>query len=310
MRRVRNRSNRGSDICDLNEKGDHLVDWIDRLVTKSVCDTARWFDSFFGTPEEFADRYASFGRLGLGGFWDEDDGFDPETRFRAKISLPAMSEKLQAVAGRGNLDSLLDDDEVSSIDEQFLDQSNDWLLGFDYRVNFGAQLRFSPSAGVTWEGGVDPYARLRFLYQVPFHGRRSQYRLRFTPQWQLSKGLGYVFRVSLDHTLAERTMLRWDVSYKDFQKKFDGLSYSTHLNLFHQLNRRNAIRCKVGVVSQTRLEHQPQDALATVSWRTTVYRETLTVESLVGTSYRRRPGEPEREPELLLGLVFELKFGR
>ena len=73
---------------------------------------------------------------------------------------------------------------------------------------------------------------------------------------------------------------------------------------------RNALRWRVGLVSQSELEHQPQDVGGGISWRTTMYKEILIIESTVGTTFRRRPGEPKREAELILGLVSELKFGQ
>ncbi len=55
----------GEDPCALNEEGN-WVDWLNRKVTSSVCGSARWFDSFFGTQNEFDNRQSTFGRLGVG----------------------------------------------------------------------------------------------------------------------------------------------------------------------------------------------------------------------------------------------------
>ena len=299
----------GYDPCALNEEGN-WVDWLNRRVTKSVCGSARWFDSFFATQNEFENRDSTFGRLGLGAYWDEDDGIDPEFRFRGKINLPNLDNRVQFVVGRGSVEEVLDGEDTSSPIEDFFDDESEWLVGFKYNVQFGSRARLSPSIGASFSSGLDPYVRLRYLYQLPFNDDRTQFRLRLTPQWQESKGLGYTFKTSLDQTLSERLLVRWDVSIKDFEERFEGFSYSTYLNLFQKLNHRNALRWKVGLISQSRLEHQPQDVLGTLAWRATVYKEILIVESTVGTTFRRRPGAPERKPELLLGLVFELKFGR
>ncbi len=299
----------GFDPCALNEEGN-WIDWLNRKVTKSVCGSARWFDSFFATENEFDSRDSTFGRLGVGAFWDEDDGVDPEFRFRGKWNLPNLENRVQVVAGRGSLDEVLDGEDTSSPAEEFFDEESEWLVGFKYNVQFGNKARLSPSVGASWSSGLDPYVRLRYLYQLPFNENRTQFRLKITPQWQESKGAGYTFRPTIDHTLSDRLLLRFDVSIKDFEERFEGFSYGTYLNLFQKLSRRNALRWKVGLVSQSKLEHQPQDIGGSIAWRTTVYKEIFILESTVGTTFRRRPGEPEREAELILGLVAELKFGR
>ncbi len=299
----------GYDPCALNEEGN-WIDWLNRKVTKSVCGSARWFDSFFGTQNEFENRDSTFGRVGVGAFWDEDDGIDPEFRFRAKVNFPNLENRVQVVVGRGNADEVLDGEDTTSPAEEFFDEEAEWLVGFKYNVQFGNKARLSPSIGASWSSGVDPYVRLRYLYQTPFNNQRSQFRIRITPQWQESKGAGYTFRPTIDHTLSERLLMRFDISIKDFEERFEGFSYGAYANLFQKLNNRNALKWKVGLVSQSKLEHQPQDIGGSIAWRTTLYKEIFSLESTVGTTFRRRPGEPDREPELILGLVAELKFGQ
>jgi len=151
--------------------------------------------------------------------------------------------------------------------------------------------------------------RLRYIYQRPI-GEERQFRIRLVPQWQESKGYGYTFNASLERTIANKFLIRSEISLKDFEKRFVGFSYGAYLTLFQKVSPKNAMKYRLGIVSQSKLPHQPQDAYGTVSWRTTIYKEIFTVESLVGGTWRRRPGEAERDPELLLGLIFELKFGQ
>ena len=301
----------GVDPCVLNEEGN-WVDWLNRKVTSSVCGSARWFDGFFGTQNEWDSRQSTFGRMAVGTYWDEDDGFDPEFRFRAKLELPNMNHRWSAVVGKGDVDEVLDGESIVSPGSDFFDEDSEWLVGFGYNFELGGRTRLSPSIGASFSSGLDPYVRIRYLYQLPFNEDRTQFRLRIVPQWQDSKGFGYTFRTSIDHTLGERFMLRWDVSIKDFEERFEGFSFGTYLNLFHKLNRRNALRYKIGLITQSELDipHQPQDEGGSIAWRLTVYKEILVVETEVGTTFRHRPEEESREAKLIVGLVFELKFGQ
>lgn len=299
----------GDDPCELNEEGN-WIDWLNRTVTRSVCGSARWFDSFFATQREWEQRDSTFGRLGLGAFWDEDDGIDPEFRFRAKFNLPNMNHRWQAAIGRGSVEEVLDGEESGSPADEFFDDESEWLVGFGYNIQFGNRARLTPAIGASFSSGVDPYVRIRYLYQQPFNEQRTQFRLRIVPQWQESKGYGYQFKPSIDHMLGEKFMVRFDVSIRDFEERFEGYAYGVYLNLFQKINRKNAMRYRLGAWSQSRLEHQPQDWGPAIQWRTTVYKEILIIETSLGATFRRRPGESEREAELLAGLVFEIKFGR
>ena len=298
----------GADPCALNEEGN-WIDWLNRTVTTSVCGSSRWFDSFFGTQREFEDRDSTFGRLGVGACWDEDDGIDPEFRFRAKWNFPNLENRVQVTLGRGTADEVLDGQDTTSPAEQFFDEESEWLVGFGYHVSLGNRSRFSPSVGASWSSGLDPYVRMRYVYQRPV-GEKRQFRLRFVPQWQESKGFGYTFNLTLERTISQKFLLRSDLSVKDFEEKFVGYSYGAYLTLFQKLNPKNALKYRIGVVSQSQLPYQPQDAGGAIAWRTTVYKEIFIIESLVGTTWRRRPEESSRDPELILGLVFELKFGQ
>lgn len=298
----------GADPCALNEEGN-WIDWLNRKVTKSVCGSARWFDSFFGTQREFEDRDSTFGRLGVGAFWDEDDGVDAEFRFRAKINLPNLDDRWQASFGRGSADEVLDGGGAISPGDDYFDDETEWLIGFGYHFTVGNRSRLAPSIGASWSSGLDPYVRVRYTYQVPW-GERRQFRLRLIPQWQESKGYGYSVRATIDRTIAEKLLSRWEFTVKDFEERFVGFRYAAFVNLFHKLSPKNALWYRLGLLSESNLPHEPQDIGLLIRWRTTVYKEILVVESLVGTTFRQRPQERSRDPELLLGLLLELKFGQ
>ena len=70
------------------------------------------------------------------------------------------------------------------------------------------------------------------------------------------------------------------------------------------------MRYLVGIWGQSGFIHQPEDWGAQVTFRDSIYKETLFIEVLGGVNFRQRDEDPELEPKYLAGLVFELKFGR
>ena len=80
--------------CDKpGSEGQAAVDKFQRGVYLSVCGTARWFDGLFGTRRYDQDSDDTFGRMQLGGSWDDRDGFDERLKLRGRGSLPTAGKR-------------------------------------------------------------------------------------------------------------------------------------------------------------------------------------------------------------------------
>jgi len=299
-----------NDPCAIGDDGN-WIDWMNRRVTKSVCGSARWFDNFFGTSRGDEDRDATFGRIGLGGLSDEDDGFDPVFRFRAKVHFPNMDDRVHAVMGRGNIDDILSEEgPTDPPQEAFFDDESEWLLGFGFRLNQSNRNRFDLSLGTSFsDSALDPYVRLRYIYTQPIFNQ-AHLRIRVLPQWQKSLGYGVTAKIGIDRSIGERMLLRWELNGRDFEKRLNGLSYGTNLQLFQSIGIGRAMRYIIGYWGQTGYLHQPEDWGLQVTFRDSIYKEILFIEFLGGVNFRRRDEDPEREAKWLAGLFFELKFGK
>ncbi len=299
-----------SDPCAVGERG-HWVDWMNRTATRSVCSTARWFDNFFGTTRGDEERDATFGRIGVGVGWDEDDGFELLTRFRAKLHFPRSKGRFGALLGHGPEDEFVDEDEVATETARDLifDEESEFLLGFGYQLVKTDRNRLTLGIGASFSGGVDPYFRIRHIYRQPV-GQHRSFRMRLTPMWQESRGLGAIARFSLDRSIGSRLLIRYEVSGKAFEKKFDGVAYGGGVVLYQNLGNGRGIRYGVAAFGESDKEIPLEDIGFLISYRQLIYKETLFIELFGGTSWRRREVEEEREPKAILGLGFELRFGQ
>jgi hypothetical protein len=298
------------DPCALGTEGN-WIDWMNEKVTHSVCGSARWFDKFFGTLRGDEDRDATFGRLGLGARWDQDDGADGELRFRAKMHFPNMDDRVNAVIGRGSGDEVLEDEGETELPQHgFFDNESEWLLGFGYHLNRSHRNRISLSVGSSFRNSrPDPYVRLRFISRRPLFGKANLY-LRLVPQWQDSRGKGVTARVGIDRLIGQRVLLRWEASAKKFERRFDGVAYGTNFQVFQSIGVGRAMRYLVGFWGQSGFEHEPEDWGARVTFRDSIYKEILFIEVLGGVNFRWREGDLGRDRKYLGGLLFELKFGK
>ncbi len=81
--------------------------WIDSsqvALYKTVCGATAWFDGFFGDRRYDQATGNTYGRISLGTFWDQREGFDPKFRFRARFALPAMRRRGSLIIARGDED--------------------------------------------------------------------------------------------------------------------------------------------------------------------------------------------------------------
>ncbi len=284
---------------------------MNRKVTRSVCGSARWFDNFFGTARGDEERQATFGRLGLGALWDEDDGVEADLRFRAKVHFPNMEDRLTAVVGRGNTDEILSQEGPTvPPDDLFFDDETDWLVGLGYNIARSDRNRLSLDLGTSFSNSAfDPYVRLRYIYNRPVF-KQSHLRWRLVPQWQETRGAGVTSLLTIDRSFGDHLLFRWDLSFRDFEKRFDGLAYGSSVQLFHHIGVGRAMRYVLGIWGQTGFLHDPEDWGLQVVFRDSIYKELLFIEVLGGVNLRRRDEDLEREAKYLAGLLFELKFGR
>jgi hypothetical protein len=222
-----------------------------------------------------------------------------------------MNDRVSAVAGFGSADDILDEEGATvPPQEAFFDDEEEWLLGFGFRLNRSNRNRFQLQLGTSFsDSSLDPYVRLRYIYTDPIF-KKAHLRIRIIPQWQESRGAGVTARVSVDRMISERMLFRWEVSGRDFEERFDGLSYGMNAQLFQSIGVGRAMRYLIGSWGQTGYLHQPEDWGAQVTYRDSIYKEILFMEVLGGVNFRRREGDPERDSKWLAGLFFELKFGK
>ena len=87
------------------------IDTVRAGIQRGVCSTARFVDRVFGRENQFSEyEDESSGRAGVTLGWDEQDGFEVDTRFRASVNLPQINERFNATIGRATSDEYLADE--------------------------------------------------------------------------------------------------------------------------------------------------------------------------------------------------------
>lgn len=288
-----------------------LVDKMRRGIFLGVCATAHWFDGLFGTRRYDQDSDATFGRVGLYGLWDRQDGFDPKLRLRARLAMPATKNRLGLLFGHVNEREIVEDTQPgagASLPSSFEDVEDDaWLLGLGYSKQSGLTNGFDFGAGIQIGTPVDPYVKSSYRRNVIFSDATAL-RARQTVFWRDSRGYGETTEIDLDQLLTPHLLLRWDNS-GTLAQDVRRLEWTSALIAFHSLGNRRAI-AYTGFASGVMNSDVPLTNYGVeLRYRQQFLREWLFIEGDASLTWPRDSVEVEREINPGIGLGFEMYFG-
>lgn len=273
--------------------------------------TVRWVDGFFGGTELQPESNVSYGRLNVGGFWDERDGFKERFRLKARIALPALEERARLVIGRGDLDNYLDGTDSDMIDhlpDSFNDfEDDDWFLGFGFNRGNRLSSGFDFGVGVRLTSGISPYVRANYRWNHTFNDRTL---LRIRPQvfWQEERGTGGSITGILDYLVSSRWMLRsWNIVKGE--DEIQGMGWTAKMIAYQSLSNAMALSYSLYATGETKNEVELQDYGIELRFRRRISREWLFIELSTSVGWPREFVDEVRESNMGVGLEFELQFG-
>ncbi len=294
------------------EQASHWLDRSQEKVYKTVCGTAAWFDGFFGNNRYDAASKRTSGRLGLSGFWDEYDGFDPKLRLRAKFALPALKNRTTLMIGRGDEKDFIEERETpsDSIPSNFNQIEDDsFLIGLGYGRGTGLKRGFSFSVGAKIRAPPEPYLKGRYRRAWELN-ESTLLQVRPIMYWKSEEGFGSTLHVDIDHLLNDKFMLRWTSSGNATEdEEVEGVGWSNWLSLYQALADRRAISYHAFVLGETKADIHTQNFGVEVRYRRRIARKWLFLEIVSNLSWPRYYIEESREANFGIGAGFEMYFG-
>lgn len=294
---------------------EEASNWLDRSqkqVYETVCGTAAWFDGFFGDRRYDTTSGNTFGRVGLSGFWDERDGFDPKLRFRAKYALPALRDRANIIVGRGDEKDFIEERETpsDSIPGNFNRVEDDsFLIGLGYQRDTGLERGLDFSAGIKVRAPPEPYLKTRYrrAYEL---SDSTLFQLRPVVYWKSEEGFGATLATDIDHLLSDRMMLRWSNSGNISEdKEVEGVAWVSYLSLFSALADRRALSYHAFIKGETKADVGLQNYGFEVRYRQRFLRDWLFFEVINSVTWPRFTLDERREMNLGIGAGFEMYFG-
>jgi hypothetical protein len=301
-----------ADACGRSEAGTaDALDSVRAGLERRVCASARWFDGLFGDAREYEEFYRnSHGRLGLALNWDELDEFDVHARFRANLVLPQLDRRFNAVIGRDDPETFVNDsyDEVAYLPGSFSDDASaEWYAGVNYLARSDSRRVVDLGAGVSLSTPPNPYVKVRARHYLPV-GEAFLLIPRATAFWENDDGFGVTLAADADWSLDADELLRWSNS-TTFSEATRGVRWRSRLILYDAIDARSAVRYEASVQGETD-GVQPDYRGLKVTYRRSAWREWLFLE-FGGSLFWADDEDPSRRCDACVGasVGFEIMFG-
>jgi hypothetical protein len=290
--------------------------WLDKGnvgLYQAVCSSVAWFDGFFGTREYDRASAQTFGRVGLGAFWDERNGFDQSLRFRARYALPQLQERTSLLIGRGSERAAVKNDDaapVDSIPSSFNTVEDDsFLVGLGYHRGSGIERGFDFSIGAKVRAPPEPYVKASYRRAWDVSARTLISAIPMV-YWRYDEGIGATLGVSFDQLLTRRMMLRWSNSGNISQdNQVEGVEWVSRLSLFQQLTNRRALTHGLLLHGETKSEVPIRNYGYEFRYRQRILRKWLFLEFLSSVTWPQDFIWEERKANFGAGIGLEMYFG-
>ena len=290
--------------------------WLDKSNVgfyQAVCSSVAWFDGFFGTREYDRASAQTFGRVSLGGFWDERNGFDHSLRFRARYALPHLKERTSLLIGRGREQEIIKNEDAAPIDSipsSFNSVEDDsFLVGLGYHRGSGIERGFDFSVGAKVRAPPEPYVKTSYrrAWDVSARTLISAIPLVY---WRYDEGIGATLSVSVDQLLTRRMMLRWSNSGNISQdNQVEGVEWVSRLSLFQQLTNRRALTHGLLLHGETKSEVPIRNYGYEFRYRQRILRKWLFLQLSSSVTWPQDFIWEERKANFGAGIGLEMYFG-
>jgi hypothetical protein len=298
-----------ADICGVGAPEDEpRLDQLRREMFETVCESASWFDGFFGSRRFDEEARRTHGRAALRLVWDEHDELEVDGTFRARFDLPNLDERLNAFLGHDDeREFIRGAEEGFDLPEFFRREARqEWILGLGYSPVSNARRKTDFDAGVEVRTPVEPFVRGRYR-EYWLVGDRNLVRVGETVYWRNQRGFGTTTHFDVERPVGRQALVRWG-NRGTFDEATEGLDWYSGVTLFQGLAPHHALAFTVGADGETDDEVPVGEVGGRVTYRRRMLRDWFFGELLGGVSWQRDSLAEDREMAWHVGFGFEIQF--
>lgn len=298
--------------CDQVYVPDHddMLDLTRDQIEEIICRAALWLDGFGGEANVLAAR-RSRGRLETSYYWSEFTGSETRVRFKVRVELPALKERLSAFVGLDN-----DDDFVRGRSEGFalrsefptLDDDDDWLAGLGYGFPTSSRVFKSDlRVGAKRLTDTEVFVQNRFRY-LAYSDDVNVVTLREVLFWTNKDGFGSTSGLDWMHVITPELLARWDTVGTVTQESA-GLDWRSAAWLYYSLGGEKGLALEVFSRGETRHLVPVREYGLRMLYRHPLFQRRLYLEFITGYTWPRIDPLVERDGSYGVGVGLQLPFG-
>jgi hypothetical protein len=295
-----------------DEEDPYKEPWIDRThdgVFRAVWRSAMRMDQWFGSEASEAAYLQTSGSVAPALLWDEFEGFQPRIRFQVDVPLPQLNERFHAFIGRVNREEYVTERSPGSgaFARQYGPLEDDeTLFGIRYRDPEDGG-HWDADAGLRVRSPLDPFVKTSYRF-MKGSSERTLFSFRETVFWQNSEKFGFTSRVDIERILRGVWLFRWTGS-GTISERSEGLRGYTSFTLLRGLPNRRAFAAELFTKGEFDADVPLGDYGLKLAYRRSVVRNWLIMESRVSLTFPREESWQPREPNVGIGVGFEMFFG-
>lgn len=302
-----------SNVCQGELQGEAWFDRTHDYLSTNVCETAIWFDRFFGDPRDVEENADRFIRIVNALEWDELDELNYRIKVRARIELPRFKRfgKSLSLILTGEDES--DINNVFPEDEQIIednptsqgDTEAKRALSLLWDVQKDAQSSFSVGSSIRLRSRLKPLFNVRYRYT---YGWDKEHLVRATQNlfWEEDEGFGERTRLDYEILLKPKTLLRWSASGM-YSQKSEGFEWGVGASLFHHLSTKRSLSLDWTTQGDTEPTSEINQHRLGMRYRQNFYRPWLFFEIEPAMFW---PLEDDHHLNFGIALRLEIQLGR
>lgn len=230
-------------------------------------------DRFFGDERNYQESNKSVFQLDLTRVMEHGGNRNFVLSGRAKLHLPSTEERLHVLL-ETNPDKNITG-EPTKVQPAISNQAvapESYALGARYEKAEESVWHFSTDAGIKFQSGLSPFARMRGSYSVPM----DQWRLKATEAvfWFNTIGVGETTQLDLERVLSEPALFRSSTNAAWLRDK-NNFDMRQDLSIYHTLNKRIALLYQASAVAVSHPQFQMTEYVLLVLYRYRLHRDWL-----------------------------------
>lgn len=230
-------------------------------------------DRFFGDERNYQESNKSVFQLDLTRVMEHGGNRNFALSARAKLHMPSTEERLHLLL-ETNPDRNITGEPTQgqpAIANQVVAPES-YALGARYEKAEESVWHFSTDAGIKFQSGLSPFARMRGSYSVPM----DQWRLKATETvfWFNTIGVGESTQLELERILSEPALFRSSTNAAWLRDK-NNFDMRQDLSIYHTLNKRIALLYQASAVAVSHPQFQMTEYVLLVLYRYRLHRDWL-----------------------------------